>query len=152
MRDGRAVTGKFSVRAAQLEDIPRIIEIRHAVRENRLSSPDAVTGADCAWYVQNAGFWVAENDHEVIAFSAADPRDGSIWALFTDPSQEGRGAGSALIEAACGYLRREGFTQATLTTDPNTRAEGFYHRRGWTSQGLAPNGEVQFARLLSPEG
>src|SRR4051794_34458665 len=73
------------IRKAMRADIPRIFEIRHAVSENRLSHPDQVSVADCEWYIDNAAFWLWNEDGEVQGFSAADPRDGTIFALFVDP-------------------------------------------------------------------
>jgi hypothetical protein len=39
-------------------DIPRIMEIRHGVHENRLRDATSVTAADCAAFVERAAMWV----------------------------------------------------------------------------------------------
>jgi hypothetical protein len=40
-----------STRRATRDDIPRIMEIRHGVHENRLRDPTTVTAADCAAFI-----------------------------------------------------------------------------------------------------
>jgi ribosomal protein S18 acetylase RimI-like enzyme len=88
------------IRCATVSDIPRLMEIRGSVRENRLSDPARVTLADYNWHVAHAPIHVWEADGVIKGMSAGDPRDGSIWALFVDPRFEGRGIGQALISAA----------------------------------------------------
>jgi GNAT superfamily N-acetyltransferase len=116
------------------------------VRENILADPRRVTAADCQWFIDNSTIWVWVEDSRVLGFSAADPRDGTIWALFVDPAHEGRGIGQALLPLACDTLREEGYRTATLGTDPGTRAERFYRKSGWTTVGHKANGEILFKR------
>jgi ribosomal protein S18 acetylase RimI-like enzyme len=127
------------------------MEIRHAVRENRLSDPSSVTDADCAAFIDRAEIWVWAEDGAIQGFAAGDPRDGSIWALFVDPAQEGRGIGRALLALACGTLRTAGFESATLSTDPGTRADRFYRSNGWIEIGRNAKSEIIFQRQLCGE-
>ena len=136
------------IRRASDGDRLRIWEIRFAVRENRLSNPDAVTPADVAWFMEHPGIWVWEEAGRVLGFSAADPRDGTIWALFVDPAHERRGIGRALLDAACDTLRHAGHRTAELSTDPGTRAEHFYRAAGWTVVGCNDKGELMFRLTL----
>jgi GNAT superfamily N-acetyltransferase len=94
--------------------------------------------------IDNSTIWTWVEDAQIHGFSAGDPRDGTIFALFVDPSREGRGIGQALIALACATLRQAGHKTATLGTEPGTRAEQFYRRNGWTSFGHKPNGEILF--------
>ncbi len=135
-------------RRATLNDIPRLMEIRFAVQENRLSDPGSVTPDDCAAFIARGSVWVSERHGRVVGFSASDTRDGTIWALFIDPPDQGRGLATGLLDLACTDLRQHGFATARLSTDPGTRAERFYLRHGWTALGLAPDGEMQFERAL----
>lgn len=136
------------IRRARLDEHDRITEIRFAVKENQLGDPSRVTDADYLWFTDNPGIWVWEEDGQILGFSAADTRDGTIWALFIDPGHEGRGIGRALFKAACDVLRRAGHRTATLTTDPGTRADRFYRRAGWTAEGLDERGELVFRSAL----
>jgi len=130
------------VRRARREDLSRISEIRLAVRENRLLDPGSITEAEVTWFLDNPGFWVWEEHGVVLGFSAADPRNGSVWALFVDPAQEGRGIGRALFATACDVLRVAGHDSATLNTSEGTRAARFYHAQGWREIGRSSKGEL----------
>ena len=81
-------------------------------------------------------------------FSVADPRDGTIFGLFIHPDYEGRGLARALLPRACEDLRAAGFTVATLTTGPGTRAERFYRENGWEETGRQDDGEIIFRKAL----
>jgi GNAT superfamily N-acetyltransferase len=134
------------IRRAQLDERLRITEIRLAVRENRLTDPSRVTDADYLWFSENPGIWVWEEDGRILGFSAADTRDGTIWALFIDPGHEGRGIGRALLAKACDVLRDAGHRDATLGTQPGSRADRFYRQAGWTALHIDQRGE-QILRL-----
>ena len=136
------------IRRARLDERDRITEIRFAVKENQLGDPSRVTDADYLWFSENPGIWVWEEDGQILGFSAADTRDGTIWALFIDPRHEGRGIGRALFKAACDVLRHAGHRTALLTTDPGTRAERFYRAAGWTALGASTDGELIFRSTL----
>jgi GNAT superfamily N-acetyltransferase len=134
------------IRRARLEERPRITEIRLAVRENQLLDPSRVTDADYQWFSENPGIWVWEEKGRILGFSAADTRDGTIWALFIDPDHEGRGIGRALLAKACDVLRQAGHRTATLGTEPGSRADGFYRQAGWVALHIDRRGE-QILRL-----
>lgn len=112
------------------------MEIRAAVRENRLRDPSRVTVEDVCWFVDSPGIFVWEEGGRMVGFSAADPRDGSIFALFVEEAYEGRGIGQALFERACKVLIDAGCPRIWLTTWPGTRAEQFYRKAGWRVTGI----------------
>jgi GNAT superfamily N-acetyltransferase len=137
------------VRLAGPRDIPRISAIRLAVRENRLRDPEAVTPAMVAEFMDEIGqFFVFEEQGRILGFSAADFRDGHIWALFVDPDHEGRGIGRALLDRACAVLLARGHLEANLNTGAGTRAERFYRRDGWRETGRDAHGEILFRKAL----
>jgi GNAT superfamily N-acetyltransferase len=140
--------GKMGIRRAIQGDVARIMEIRHSVRENRLSDPNLVTGKDYAEFIERSEIWVWEEDRIVQAFAAGDVRDGWIWALFVAPEYEGRGIGKALLSMACETLRNAGYTVANLSTAAGTRAERFYTENGWTLVSNNRRGEVLFNKQL----
>ncbi|MBV8493252.1 MAG: GNAT family N-acetyltransferase [Alphaproteobacteria bacterium] len=124
------------------------MEIRHSVRENRLSDPSLVTAADCAAFVERSEIWVWTENGVVQGFAAGDTRDGWIWALFVAPGYEGRGIGRALLPLACKTLREAGYSTAKLGTARETRAETFYRTNGWSEIGANEKGEVVFQKAL----
>ncbi|HEY9747337.1 MAG TPA: GNAT family N-acetyltransferase, partial [Allocoleopsis sp.] len=95
----------MQIRVAQLEDIETLFEIRTSVRENHQSreeiaalgiTSDTITEmlqADCR-------AWVAEMDHQPIAFSIANATKQTIFGMFVLPAYEGHGAGRALMQQA----------------------------------------------------
>jgi GNAT superfamily N-acetyltransferase len=133
------------IRKATRADIPRIMEIRAAVRENRLRDPSRVKVEDVCWYVDNPGLFVWVEDRRIVGFSAADPRNGNIFALFVEEAHEGRGIGRALFERACEVLIDARCPRMWLTTWPGTRAEGFYRKAGWQVTGT-DDGNLVFER------
>jgi GNAT superfamily N-acetyltransferase len=137
-----------NTRRAVHTDVARIMEIRHRVRENRLFDPTSVTASDCAAFIDRAEMWVWIEDGRVQGFSAGDPSNGTIWALFVDPAFEGRGIGRTLLALACNTVRGAGYGMVRLNTEAGTRAERFYRTNGWVSAGRSPKGEIIFERSL----
>jgi GNAT superfamily N-acetyltransferase len=144
----QTMTVSGRIRRARPEDHPRVSEIRTSVTENTLRDPSRVTVADYKWFEQNPGVWVWEEDGRILGFSAADTRDGSIWALFVDPDHEGRGIGRRLFAKACEVLREAGHRTASLTTQPGSRADRFYQKAGWKVIGTSARSERIFEGVL----
>ena len=136
------------LRRAVHADIPRLKEIRAAVRENRLADPGSVTTEHYVGFIDRAAIWAFDEGGRVVGFGVGDTKDGSIWALFVDPACEGRGIGRALLDRVCADLVRAGHRLATLGTDPNTRAERFYRNHGWVPVGLDGRGEMIFHKRI----
>ena len=140
-----------TIRRATDADRDRISEIRFAVKENILRDRSRVTYDMVTWFIENPGIWLWEENGKVLGFSAADTRDGTIFALFIDPRHEGRGIGRALFAAVCEALVHAGFRTLTLSTDPDTRAANFYRAAGWRERGRTPEGALIFeCRMSSP--
>ena len=135
----------LTFRRAIEQDIPAMMRIRLAVKENRLSNPARVTPAMCSDYLDRLGRgWVAEQGGEMIGFSYADRTDSSIWALFVDPGREGRGAGKRLLRLAVDWLFEIGNPEVRLGTAAHTRADRFYAAQGWTREGMKDDVEVWY--------
>lgn len=135
------------IRVATRADLPRITEIRMAVRENVLSRPEKIVAA-VEHLIDRDAFWVFDEGGVIRGFSSADPRDGSIFALFMDQASEGRGIARLLLDAACRHLAAAGHARAWLSTDPGTRAERFYRLQGWVDTGRTDDGEIRFEKAL----
>ena len=106
--------------------------IRLAVKENALSNPQLITTQMYEDYLDKFGRgWVCEIDGKVVGFSYADKQDNSIWALFIDPTFEGRGIGKVLLKLATDWLFSLGASSIKLGTAANTRADRFYLAQGW---------------------
>lgn len=88
---------------------------------------------------------VAERDGEIEAFCTielpsleVDEPDtvAGIPAIYTHPEAFGRGAGSALLDAAVEAMRERMYQEAILwMLEENRRAEAFYERRDWRRDG-----------------
>lgn len=134
-----------SFRRAVAADIPDIMRIRLAVRENTLSDPALVTPAMCEDYLDTLGRgWVCEDDGVIVGFSYAARRDASIWALFVLPEHEGRGIGKRLLQLAVDWLFSLGHDEVVLGTSVDTRADRFYAAQGWTRGEMKDEVEVLF--------
>ncbi|WCT15091.1 hypothetical protein [Mucilaginibacter jinjuensis] len=60
-------------REAILSDIPQIMKVRLAVKENVLSNPALVTDEDCENYLTIRGKgWVCETEGQIVGFAIAD--------------------------------------------------------------------------------
>jgi GNAT superfamily N-acetyltransferase len=141
--DNSAVTGAV-LRQASRADIRGIQRVRHAVRENRLTSR-AISDDDVAQAIEVSGRgWLVEVDRTIVGFAIGNAQDGNIWALFIDPEHEGRGHGRRLYDTMVAWLWSRGLRKLWLSTEPGTRAQRFYSRAGWTHCGSLPSGELRF--------
>lgn len=132
------------LRQAIAEDIPGIQRIRRSVRENRLVSM-VITDEDVRAAIEDSGRgWVVVSDGEIVAFAIGNATNGNIWALFVDPYHERRGYGKRLHDTMLEWLWSRGLDFLWLTTEPGTRAQGFYEAAGWRRTGPTDRGEMRY--------
>ena len=132
------------LRVALRDDIAEIQRVRHAVRENRLTS-GVVTDDDVRQHLEVLGRgWVILLDGTLRAFAIGNRTNGNVWALFVEQGYEQRGFGRRLHDAMVAWFWAEGVPRLWLSTTPGTRAEGFYRAAGWRDAGPAPHGEIRF--------
>lgn len=131
------------IREATRNDVPGLIAVRGAVKENILTSDIPQERIVAGLEARGKG-WVAEHEGKVVGFSMADREESMIWAIFLLPEWERQGLGTLLLKRAVGWLCREGCLSIWLTTEPGSRAEGFYEHSGWTRAGMTDKGEVRF--------
>ena len=135
----------MTFREAKIEDIKQIQIVRNSVKENMLSNPDLVTDKDCEEFMTERGKgWVCEIDNQIVGFAIADLKEDNIWALFLHPEFEGKGIGTKLHNMMLDWYFSTGKEKVWLGTSPNTRAEKFYTKSGWTKNGKHGNDEVKF--------
>jgi GNAT superfamily N-acetyltransferase len=140
------------IRQASMSDVAAMNHLRLQVRENVLSDPGLVTEAMTLEAITTLGRgWVFDESGQILGFSIALERDPSIWALFVHPGQERRGIGHELLKAAVNWLWSGGARRIWLNTDPGTRAERFYRKRGWQEAGFNEKGEI-LLELRHPGG
>lgn len=139
----------IAYRIAGEADLPAITHVRTSVRENHLSvtqmaergiSHESVAASLRA----DAKGWVAECGGRIVAFTIADRKSCSIFALFVLPGFDGRGIGPRLLDLAVAWLWESGAERLWLETRQGTRAATFYARRGWIAQGIDEKGSIRF--------
>ena len=145
----RIIDGDIVFREANAADVPAMFDVRTSVVENamtweQLADVGITPATVAASLMTHRKAWVAERGDEIVGFAMADENDGSIFALFVRPADEGRGIGTRLLDLAVRWLWDRGTSVVTLTTGPETRAAAFYARRGWRDVRILPNGEVRF--------
>lgn len=135
----------MTFREANIADIRQIQIVRNSVTENILSNPELVTDDDCLEFITKRGKgWVCEIDNQIVGFSIADLKENNIWALFVHPNFDKRGIGRQLHELMLNWYFNQTSKSLWLGTDPNTRAEIFYRKSGWTEIGTHGKGEIKF--------
>lgn len=132
-------------REALAADIQQIQIVRNSVRENMLSDPSLVTDNDCLEYITNRGKgWVCELDGRILGFSIVDLREYNVWALFVHPDFEKQGIGRKLHDLMLNWYFSQTNHLLWLGTAPQTRAESFYRKAGWSENGTHGKGEIKF--------
>ena len=133
------------IRQALIEDIAAIQLVRNSVHENTLSDPRLVTDEDCREYLTQRGRgWVCQMANRVVGFSVVDLLDNNVWALFLLPEFEGQGIGRKLHDGMLEWYFSQKSDSLWLGTEPDTRAERFYRKAGWTEIGTHGKGEIKF--------
>jgi len=133
-----------NIRQALPSDAAEMHRVRLSVQENRLTSVVLSEDNYVEAVVKRGRGWVVELQGVIVAFAVGDSSSGSIWALFVEPGNEGRGYGRRLHDIMVGWLWERGHDRLWLTTEPGTRAERFYREAGWERVGAVPSGEVRF--------
>ena len=131
------------LRQATRDDLAGIWRVRYAVAENTLV-PGRIEDDEVIAQLETTGRgWVVEDDGEVVAFAIGDAQGANVWALFVDPRHEGRGYGSRLHDTMVEWLWTHGLSTLWLSTGADTRARGFYERRGWRCTAAMELGQVR---------
>lgn len=83
-------------------DIARIFAIRTQVQDNHLSMAELgiTPAAVLETITSEASIWVAVSGEHLLGFAMVALADACVFAMFVDPTDEGKGAGSALLSQA----------------------------------------------------
>jgi GNAT superfamily N-acetyltransferase len=134
-----------TIRVAAVTDIAAMKHIRDNVRENALVS-GTIEHAD---YVQaitvDGRAWVYVEDGVVVGFVCGRLTQRDIWALFVSESHERRGIGNELMATVEAWMFDQGIDSIVLVTEPGSRAERLYRRRGWRCEGTTTTKELRFS-------
>lgn len=134
----------YVLRQASRVDIAAIHAVRMSVRENQLTR-SVISERDYVEHLETLGRgWVIEVADQIVAVVVGNARSGNIWGLFVHPDFERRGFGRRLLDTAVAWLWSEGLAELWLTTEPRTRAQGFYESAGWMHAGMTEHGEIRF--------
>lgn len=160
--------GVFAIRPAQPGDAEAIGEV---FLEAAVEAWSSFLGGERVGAVQppvqewmRGAVLVAQDGDAVVGFTRTRPDEddhglGVLAMLYTSPRVWGRGAGRALMDAALGALRTQGFREAVLWTEErNARARHVYEAAGWQLDGAvrerdwhgAPLRELRYRRSLDP--
>lgn len=150
--------GTLRVRAAAAADLPRLVDI-----ENHVFSGDRLTRRAFRHLLTrgHAINLVAASGADVVGYVTVLLRKGSsgarIYSLAVDPRWQGRGVGTALLEAAESRAAHSGCTFIRLEVRAdNARAIRQYVRAGYGRIGVKPayydDGEtaLRFQKPLAP--
>ncbi len=140
----------IQIRLAQPSDVEGIFRVRTSVNENVLTMEQmaemGITEASVTEMIQRAPCaWVACEGEQIMGFSMIDADAGSLFAAFVLPSQEGRGIGKKLVQAAEATLFSR-HAHAWLETAKASRAAGFYRHMGWSNEQDIGEGDIRLEK------
>jgi len=123
-------------REANISDIQQLQIVRNAVKENTLSNPNMIKDEDYNEFLLERGKgWVCEIDNQIVGFSIVDLKENNIWALFVHPNHDKKGIGKQLHKLMLNWYFSQTAATVWLGTSPETRAEIFYKKQGWSTVG-----------------
>ena len=132
------------LRQAIVADIPGIWDVRYAVTENTLTR-GRLSDEDVRREIEATGRgWVIDDGGMIRAFAIGNAKSGNIWALFVLPAAQGMRFSHQLHETMLEWLRLQNAPTLWLTTGAQTRACGFYERRGWQLVSVSDSGEARY--------
>jgi GNAT superfamily N-acetyltransferase len=138
-----------TIRDATADDLEEIAAVKKAASQHGYAHiytpelhpyPDEAVRAEVVkrFELDHATHLVAEDEGRILGYAGVSP--GWVEQLYVVPGAQGRGVGSALLEAAVERRRAAGDTELRLwTLEENTVGRRFYEARGWE---LAPETRV----------
>jgi ribosomal protein S18 acetylase RimI-like enzyme len=145
----------LSYREMTAEDVPAVLAVRFATRENAITLEElaedyGITPASIVESLRGSDVrgWLCTAAGAVIGFAMGDRSSGEVLVVATLPDYEGRGIGKTLLARVCDWLFAEGHDEIWLgaNPDPAVRATGFYRKLGWRRSGVM-KGDDEVLRL-----
>lgn len=139
--------------------------LHHAYYWRESSVPQDPMEGSVQRYVMN---WGRPGDAAVIALDDIGSEVGAAWyrlfkakepgygfvdeqipelSIAVVPSRRGKGFGNELLEALLAQARREGFTQVSLSVEPDNPALRLYERHGFRKVGESGGSSTMVARF-----
>ena len=132
------------LRQATVADMSGLWDVRYSVTENTLTR-GRLSDEDVRREIEDTGRgWVIDDGGAIKAFAIGNAQSGNIWALFVLPAAQGMRYGHRLHEIMIDWLHAQGAPTLWLTTGSQTRACGFYERRGWQRVAVTDSGEARY--------
>ncbi len=141
----------LSYREMTVDDLPAVLAVRFATRENAITPEElaedyGITPESLAAAMDHdVKGWLCESDGQVVGFAMGDRSNGEVQVVAVLPAYEGRGIGKTVLGLVLRWLFGEGHDEVWLgaNPDPAIRATGFYRKLGWRRSGvMTGNDEV----------
>lgn len=135
---------EFEFRRTRESDIDALFEVRANTRENPVSrarlAAMGITPSSLAEALDSGAItgWVCTHERLVIGFCSGEAVTGEVLVLAVLPEYEGRSVGKQLLAHVVGELRGQDPSRRlwlAASSDPRTRAHGFYRAQGWQPTG-----------------
>lgn len=121
-------------------------QVRVSVREHMLTEPAEET-LDREYQVildKRGKGWVCEVDDLVVGFAMVDLQENNVCDLYVKPEVEGKFVGRMLHDMMTTWCFARDIPKLWLSVKPDTRAEKFFLRAGWSQTGVELNGNIRF--------
>jgi GNAT superfamily N-acetyltransferase len=131
--------GERTFRKVAAADLPELMDLRAATRENRLTHEElaamGITVESTMRLLETShNGWLCEISGRAVGFAMGDRANGEMWVIAMLPEFERMGIGARLLALVEEWLWSQGWSEIWLTTDidPSLRAYGFYQSQGWS--------------------
>lgn len=132
--------------------LPFFYEIRFSVEENLLHPHQIqyLLREQALDDINQGGGWICKvgDDYAGFCFGVFIP-EAIIGGLFVKPEYQSIGIGSCLINYVTEWFFSNGAEEIRLTTDPDSKAEGFYKYHNWATVGNDEFGQVELVKYKS---
>lgn len=125
---------KISYEKLTKDHLPFFYEIRFSVEENVVHPHQIqyLLRNQAIDDIEQGGGWICKVDNEYVGFGFGIFIDEPIiGGLFVKPEFQSNGIGSVLLNYVTAWMFENGASEIKLTTDPGSKAEGFYKHHGW---------------------